>query len=1066
MDVIKLDKACAKLNIELSTLVKICEAVKHPVTADPNSEIPIEVYLLIERALHENEEQSKQSRDEEELVVPEYVCKQCGRVLKDTIAEHYCKKHYSIYEHNRKDIIENPLDYATTLSELYEKSHVSFFEKILHLPEIIRDAIIEQRIKHEKRVRERLEREQAEKERIEQERLERERKAKEQHNAADKLLTDFLEKNPYIAVSDWEYLKSKIKEICPSYRLSDSIVEKQNSTFKVQQKIEHKEYFDNLLAYPLDEQQRDAIVTLGENVLVIAAAGSGKTSTIVAKTHYLVNKMQVDPRRILVVTYTRKAAEELQTRVGVAGVECCTFHKHAIGTIASITGNRPDPCESSHILYTVFDSLIRHNSTIESAFFLFQTVRKNLLQYDYNYKTYKEYLEALREYGKMAPYRDMDNNLCFVKSRQEMEIMVILTELGLDVRYEEKYPHLTSSTRYRQYRPDFTIHYNQDGQEKVIYLEHFGIDEHGNVPVWFGDGKQGGWAKANREYNDGIRWKREVHAQNGTTLIYTTSADFERGIISARDRIVELLEKYNVPITQLSIEQKKQKLAVPLSQSIESTIKLVSGFIALLKANGRTIDEIIDSISSNDIHKSRNTFLLKRLVKPLYERYHDFLAQNKECDFTDCLLKASRLLGEKQIYNYDYILVDEFQDMSMDKYNYLSALRRKNPRTRIFCVGDDWQSIYRFSGSDISLFSQFEQFNGATEELRIEATHRFGEPLLQRSSEFILENPAQKKKLLKADKGRETFLAFAGYDDELGERAIIEKQVARLPKEASIYIVSRYRYDIGKVFPEVSDVVKSENGGAVELTIAGRKVQALTAHSSKGLEADYVFLINCNSGFDDYGFPSQVSDDPILDYVLSRSDSYDHAEERRVFYVAITRAKRASYVLFDKKYPSLFVNELGGNVQSKDVKCNVVCPRCGTGSLKYTKDGYAKNGHFYTVRSCTNGECDLQGETIFFNSEKHPYEIVPYHKFLRDRKVTNEESMRVNIGNSPEFSFPVMLVPCAAEKHKVLSIAIDPKYDKYDLKKFYKYHLQRNDLAVCIQNNDEIERLLLTILKN
>ena len=85
----------------------------------------------------------------------------------------------------------------------------------------------------------------------------------------------------------------------------------------------------------------------------------------------------------------------------------------------------------------------------------------------------------------------------------------------------------------------------------------------------------------------------------------------------------------------------------------------------------------------------------------------------------------------------------------MDKYKYLNALRRKNPRTRIFCVGDDWQSIYRFSGSDISLFSQFETFNGPTEELKIEATHRFGEPLLQRSSEFILKNPAQKKKILK-----------------------------------------------------------------------------------------------------------------------------------------------------------------------------------------------------------------------------------------------------------------------------------------------------------------------------
>ena len=764
---------------------------------------------------------------------------------------------------------------------------------------------------------ERIAREQAELERRKQERLERERRIKEQKEAAESLLKDFLQQNPYIALSDWEFIKSKIKETCPTFQLSDNIATKHNFDFKNQQQSEHKEYFDTLLAYPLDEQQRNAIVTLGENVLVIAAAGSGKTSTIVAKTHYLVNKLNIDPRRILVVTYTRKAAEELQTRVGVAGVECTTFHKHAIDTLGSIKGERPTICESN-TLNKLFESLIHKNPDIESVFFHFQTVQKTLLQYDYNYKSYKEYLQALREYGKMAPYRDMDNKICYVKSRQEMEITVILTELGLNFRYEENYEFSTSSSKFRQYKPDFTIHYKKDGRDNVIYLEHFGVNEDGNVPLWFGDGKHGGWVKANREYNESIHWKKQLHEENDTTLIYTTSADFYNGIVSARERIVSLLNEHNIPTNPLSVEQKTKKLAVPLSRSIESLIKLVSGFIALIKANNRTVSELIESIPENDINKVRNTFLLKHLIQPLYDHYQESLEKNKECDFTDCLLQAADLLNKKQIYNYDYILVDEFQDMSMDKYVYLNSLRRKNPRTRIFCVGDDWQSIYRFSGSDISLFSQFEKFNGKTEELKIEATHRFGEPLLQRSSEFILKNPAQKEKTLKSDKGRETFLAFAGYENEAGERAIIEKQVARLPQDSRIYIVSRYRYDLGKVFPEVANKISGENGSAIDLTIAGRKVQALTAHSSKGLEADYVFLINCNSGYDDFGFPSQVSDDPILEYVLSRSDSYDHAEERRVFYVAITRAKRASYVLYDKQYPSLFVTELDG-VQAEAV---------------------------------------------------------------------------------------------------------------------------------------------------
>ena len=907
-----------------------------------------------------------------------------------------------------------------------------------------------------------------EKARLAQERLQREAEEKarreKQLKDAETIYQEFLQANPYIAVSDWEYVKQQILEVCPFYPIDDKIVPVRNRDFREQQKTEHKEYFDTLFAFPLDEQQREAIVTLGENVLVTAAAGSGKTATIVAKTHYLVNKMHVDPRNILVVTYTRKAAEELQTRVGVAGVECSTFHKHAIDTIARIEGEKPVICENT-TLNTLFDTLIQRNSTFESSFFLFQTVQKTLLQYDYQYSSYKAYLQALLEYGRMAPYRDMDGKLCYVKSREEMEIMVILTELGLNVRYEEKYPYPTASSRYRQYKPDFSIHYQKDGLDEVVFLEHFAIDQHGRVPFWFGDGKQGGWAKADREYNEGIRWKQQVHREHGTTMVYTTSADFYQGITSARERIIALLQQHDIPYSPLSTAQKTQKLAVPLSRSIESLVKLISGFIALLKANGRSIQELQDSIPDTDVNKVRNIFLLRHLVQPVYETYEQVLKSKHECDFTDCQLRAAELLEQKQIYNYDYILVDEFQDMSMDKYRYLSSLRRKHPRTRIFCVGDDWQSIYRFSGSDISLFSQFEKFNGPTEEIKIEATHRFGEPLLQRSSDFIQRNPAQKHKQLRPDKDRVTYLAFAGYEDEKAERAIIEKQIARLPQGARIYLVSRYRYDIGRIFPEVAGKVSDEKGTAVELHIAGRKIQALTAHSSKGLEADYVFLLNCNSGYDDYGFPSQVADDPILDYVQSQSDSFEHAEERRVFYVAITRAKRASYVLFDKQYPSLFVTELGGVKKNEETYKAPVCPRCGSGRLMYTKDGYARNGHFYTVLRCTNKACDMQHETIFFNPEKEPYEIVEFDTFLEHMGVTSVEQAHIAVGTSPLFAAPVLLIPCAAHSSCDIAVAIDPRYDRYDLGKFYTQHRRQGDLAVCIQHCGNIQRYLLTVKK-
>ncbi len=98
-----------------------------------------------------------------------------------------------------------------------------------------------------------------------------------------------------------------------------------------------------------------------------------------------------------------------------------------------------------------------------------------------------------------------------------------------------------------------------------------------------------------------------------------------------------------------------------------------------------------------------------------------------------------------------------------------------------------------------------------------------------------------------------------------------------------------------------------KEGNRFYYIIAGRKLEFLTVHKSKGLEADYVILLQCNK--DTYGFPSMVSDDPSLNYVLTKSDQYPYGEERRLFYVAITRAKLKTIILYDLKFPSLFVDE-------------------------------------------------------------------------------------------------------------------------------------------------------------
>ena len=286
----------------------------------------------------------------------------------------------------------------------------------------------------------------------------------------------------------------------------------------------------------------------------------------------------------------------------------------------------------------------------------------------------------------------------------------------------------------------------------------------------------------------------------------------------------------------------------------------------------------------------------------------------------------------------------------------MKSLRKQNPFTSLFCVGDDWQSIYRFSGSDMTLFYDFAQNFGYTEECKIETTHRFGQPLLNASSLFVLTNPQQKKKNVSTTAKTNTNIKFIPYYNN-SEKFEVESIVKDIPYNESIYILGRYSFNINSICVQN----KINNNSVV---INGREIPFFTIHSAKGLEADHVIILDCNNGT--YGFPSLIADDPILELVLSGADSYDNAEERRVFYVGITRAKKCTYCLFNKETPSPFLSEFG--VYSKyQNTTEAICPRCHQGYVRVLKRATTNNGDKYVTVNCTNTTCDYF-ETLFGDS--------------------------------------------------------------------------------------------------
>lgn len=663
----------------------------------------------------------------------------------------------------------------------------------------------------------------------------------------------------------------------------------------------HKDFFDNCLKYPLDKQQRRSIVSEENNCLVVSSAGSGKTSSIVGKVKYLTEIKGVAPERILLISYTNKAAAELTERMATDGLKGYTFHKLAIDIIGKATGTKPSICDNTDSLFVdIYHKLLEKSSFKKSIVEYFIDYQANESDCEQRKNERREQLSEQKKVRLKAMFPDMDGRAIYVRSEQEQKICFVLSSLGVRFRYEEPYEHLLADEMHSQYRPDFSIYFEKRGATKRIYLEHFGVDEHGLVPDWFAKDKNISYEEANQKYNDGITWKKAAHEKFGTQLLVTSGADFHYSDI--RDKLRKLLNDAGVPIQEKTDEELYDLVLPKGSKQEKAFIRLVVTFVTLVKSSCKSVKEVLKQAKKAD--DKRSVFIIKNIFQPVYEHYINALNDSKQIDFTDAILQATEICRTSHPIEYDYIIVDEFQDISVDRYNFLKVLREGNPPAKLYCVGDDWQSIYRFSGSDMALFNQFPEYFGATEINKIETTYRFGEPLVSLSSHFIQRNKAQiQKNIHSFSSAMRTRLDFYAYDRNDYCNAI-GQLVASIPSDKSIFLLGRYSFDdyyLSYMYQSIKE------GNRFYYIIGGRKIEFLTVHRSKGLEADYVILLQCNK--DTYGFPSLVSDDPVLNYVLTKSDQFPYGEERRLFYVAITRAKIKTIVLYDQRFPSVFVDE-------------------------------------------------------------------------------------------------------------------------------------------------------------
>ncbi|MBU1566856.1 MAG: UvrD-helicase domain-containing protein [Proteobacteria bacterium] len=733
--------------------------------------------------------------------------------------------------------------------------------------------------------------------------------------------------------------KTNISKYLELYKKSHDIRESQNQKFTARELEKYQEFFDQVENNPLTTSQRLACVVNEDNNFVIAGAGSGKTSVIIAKAGYLVQSNLAEPHEILILAYGKKASKETDERIKlklphIEGVTTSTFHKLGLNIIGSATGKKPrvtklqdDPAEFYALLNKIITVLTQrdksYNQRVIDYFVTYLIPYKDEFQYEQQ----GEYFSALKDgdlssikskiqwsekrSGKISLQQEQ------LKSFEEVVIADFLFVNNIQYTYESPYKIDTATQDHSQYHPDFYL------PDYDIYIEHFGISREGTTPEFVDQ----------ISYIQGIEWKRGLHKQHGTKLVETFSYEMKEGVLT--DLLHTKLEKHGVKFNPLSFQELIQLLVnIGDEKKASQFTKLIVTFLDLFKQSGYSIERVREKADQHQDKPRCHAFI--DVFVHVFNEYTAELDRSGTVDFSDMIRKATEFVrAGKYIHNFKYILVDEFQDISAIRADLVKSLIEQDKDTSLVCVGDDWQSIYRFSGSDIGFTSNFEKHFGYTKKVPLDLTFRFNNKINSFATTFITKNPAQLKKDVRSHKTVDSnAITLVQYYQDV-DRAIqhcVDDIRATHQKPGTIYVLGRYAFckpaflqTTAKQYPEFKFLFD-------------------TVHGSKGKEADFVIVVDVNDGR--YGFPSKIADDPLLELVLPQAESHEHAEERRLFYVAVTRAKHHSYILFDIEKPSEFIQEIregsGGKYVFNEISTEGTksappdlgkCSSCGTGKI-------------------------------------------------------------------------------------------------------------------------------------
>ena len=759
-------------------------------------------------------------------------------------------------------------------------------------------------------------------------------------------------------MSNQKYISYKeYKRYCEENNIQINIseLEKINEKFIEQKLIEYDEYFDNIFGNNeekiyLDEEQRKIILRDDDYCLVNAGAGSGKSTTMAAKVKYLVDKLNVKPEEIIMLTFTKKSSEDLDEKVNDIldlGIQVSTFHSLGMKFIKRLY---PYPIqvvgqdEQKSIICNYIKKQFTDKDKLKRIIELFQYydnksyIARGFVDNYYKFSTFEEYFldYKKRKYvtesqnpGGIHQYLvnrlNSSESLYTIKGEKmksigEVRIANFLYANGIEYKYEKIFDEKVNEDT--TYQPDFTIEY----QGKKIFVEYFGLSNCYN-------NKNELIKKSVNKYNRIRRIKEKFQETSKEDFI---NLDYQTPDGNFIEQLQKELLKRNIKFQRKSDDEIFNRLLdnnlnAEFYKFIDLMIKFIDIFKNMLVDNDdymfekRTREIITEEFKYSCYSSNREIEVAKRIeaikiLKEIYEYYQEYLSENHMIDYSDMInLSYQHIIKDvKNKYpdiNYKYIIVDEYQDITFQRFLFVKRLIEYFD-AKLLSVGDDWQSIYAFAGSRLELFNKFsEMFLDAKDDMYLSTTYRYGQELVDITSKFILENDEQSVKEIKSIKHLKNPIDICEYNsnDKYDEYEKIYDIVHRLYSEnpnSNILILARTNNCLNELVKSkyfskgIEDAIVCDD-------LPDAQIEALTMHRSKGLTADQVIVFGLRQAL----FPSKGKISHwIFEYFKldSISEKIPFAEERRLFYVALTRTKNKVYLIVPDKsvYKSEFVNEI------------------------------------------------------------------------------------------------------------------------------------------------------------